>query len=272
MPPRLNKLAENQTEVMQYIRLHLWPHRLLLLGPGFDTGLHRHHAAQVCVGLDGPVRLRTRQDGSWDEHGGFYVPPNQPHEFASAATLTALVYVEAESAEFLALKKSQGGIDGVVRLELDPAALAGLRRLAVACGSIEQAGAACLSVLGLDRAQEQHRPLDPRISQSLTLIRAQLDQTIRLAELAGAVNVSESWLAHRFTEQVGVPLRRYVLWQRLRRALEAALKGATLTEAAHAAGLSDSAHLSRTFRETFGVAPSFLFEHREQLSVCFADA
>ena len=62
-------------------------------------------------------------------------------------------------------------------------------------------------------------------------------------------------------------MRRYILWQRLWRAVELALKGATLTEAAHAAGLSDSAHLSRAFRETFGVTPSFLFEHREQLDV-----
>jgi len=35
-----------------------------------------------------------------------------------------------------------------------------------------------------------------------------------------------------------------------------ALEGASLTEAAHAAGFFDSAHFSRTFRQTFGFAPS----------------
>lgn len=39
-----------------------------------------------------------------------------------------------------------------------------------------------------------------------------------------------------------------------------------LTAAAHSAGFSDSAHLSRTFRDYFGVAPSFLFEHRSHIS------
>lgn len=68
-----------------------------------------------------------------------------------------------------------------------------------------------------------------------------------------------------------MPIRRYVLWQRLRAAVELALKGATLTDAAHAAGMSDSAHLSRTFREMFGVAPSFLFEHRDQPAVTFEE-
>lgn len=152
----------------------------------------------------------------------------------------------------------------------EPTKLADLRRLIAVGGTVEEADALCLSLLGLKIGQEQRAAFDPRIVQCLSVIRARLDQPLLLAELAAALNVSESWLVHRFTDEVGVPIRRYVLWQRLWRAVEA-LKGATLTEAAHAAGLSDSAHLSRTFRETFGVAPSFLFEHRDQLAVCFAD-
>ena len=38
------------------------------------------------------------------------------------------------------------------------------------------------------------------------------------------------------------------------------MRGANLTEAAHLAGFADSAHLSRTFRAMFGVAPSLLFK------------
>lgn len=158
-----------------------------------------------------------------------------------------------------------------IRLGPDPTTLADLRQLVTAGGTVKQADAMCLSLLGLKTTQKRRAAFDPRIAQCLSLIRAGLDQPLRQATLAAVINVSESWLVHRFTDQVGVPFRRYVLWQRLRRAVEVALKGATLTEAAHAAGLSDSAHLSRTFRETFGVAPSFLFEHRDQLEVCFSE-
>lgn len=269
--PGLNKLAENRIDALPRIRLYLWPHRLLLLGPGFDTGLHRHHAAQICFGLYGPLRLRTSSDGPWDEHGGFYVPPDRPHEFAAATTPTAIIYIEAESAEFGALRRSLHVGDGVVRFEPETTNFARLRRLATTGGTIAQAEAVCLSMLGLESGHEQHRALDPRIEQCLTLIRARLDQPLRLAGLAAALDVSSSWLGHCFTHEVGVPMRRYVLWQRLWRAVEAALNGATLTEAAHAVGLSDSAHLSRTFRNTFGVAPSFLFDHREQLAVSFSE-
>lgn len=90
-PLGLNKLAEIRMDALPRIRLYLWPHRLLLLGPGFDTGLHRHHAAQLCFGIDGRLRLRTRADSPWEEHGGFYVPPDRPHEFAGVTTPTAVI-------------------------------------------------------------------------------------------------------------------------------------------------------------------------------------
>lgn len=260
------------THAMPTIRVYLWPHRLLYLGPGVDAGMHRHHAAQLCVGLDGPLRLRARKDGEWDERREFYVAPDAPHEFIAVASSIAIVYVEAESAEFAAL---QAGMQRAAAIgDADPrsTAIQALRQLAAVGGSVGQADATCLAWLGLTEAAQQRHTLDPRIVDCLALIRARLDRPAHLSALAAALNRSPSWLSHRFNEQVGMPLRRYVLWQRLWRAVESALKGATLTEAAHAAGFSDSSHLSRTFRGNFGVAPSFLFARRDQVSVSFADA
>jgi AraC family transcriptional regulator len=101
---------------------------------------------------------------------------------------------------------------------------------------------------------------DALVSRAVALINRSLDGPITLAAVAKAVHRSPSRLAHRFREATGVPLRRYVLWSRLRTATEAAMRGASLTEAAHLAGFADSAHLSRTFRAMFGVAPSLLFK------------
>ena len=254
------------------IRLYLWPHRLLYLGPGLDTGMHRHHAAQLCAGLDGPLRLRACRDVGWNEQRGFYVPPDVPHEFSAPATSMALVYVEAESSEFAALRARMQGTAVIRDADPRPSAIEALRQLAAAGGCVDHADTTCLAWLGLSDAARQRCTLDPRIVDSLALIRARLDQPVRLSALAGALNMSTSWLTHRFAEQVGMPLRRYVLWQRLWRAVESALKGSSLTEAAHSAGFSGSSHLSRTFRATFGVAPSVLFALRDQVCVCFADA
>ncbi|WP_418287674.1 helix-turn-helix domain-containing protein [Mycobacterium adipatum] len=80
-------------------------------------------------------------------------------------------------------------------------------------------------------------------------------------ELAARVGISASRLTHLFTEQVGIPLRRYVLWTRLRIAITRVQAGDDLTGAAHGAGFADSAHLTRTTREMFGLAPSVLSRH-----------
>ena len=79
--------------------------------------------------------------------------------------------------------------------------------------------------------------------------------------LAVLVGLSASRLTHLFTEQVGIPLRRYVLWSRLRIAITRVQAGDDLTGAAHGAGFADSTHLTRTTRDIFGLPPSVLSRH-----------
>jgi AraC-like DNA-binding protein len=52
-----------------------------------------------------------------------------------------------------------------------------------------------------------------------------------------------------------------VLWLRLRIAITRVQAGDDLTVAAHAAGFADSAHLTRTCRDMFGLPPSLLSRH-----------
>ena len=59
-------------------------------------------------------------------------------------------------------------------------------------------------------------------------------------------------------EETGMPLRTYVLWRRLLHVWTLMMQGESLSAAAHAAGFADSAHLSRTSRTMFGLAPSSL--------------
>lgn len=252
------------------IRLYLWPHRLLLLGPSLEATRHRHHAAQLCVGLEGRVSVRSEPEDSWRSHAALYVPPDVTHEFRADGSAIAMVYVEVESAEFAALQAHLHRPQTVTALPVAPAAVMALRRLASTGSDIESADHACRSLTGVPAAAERHPDLDRRILDAVKIVQSSIDRPIRLKQLAQSVNVSTSWLSHQFSREIGVPLRRYVLWQRLRRAVEISLAGATLTEAAHSAGFSDAAHLSRTFRATFGISPSFLFEHREQIGAMFA--
>jgi AraC-like DNA-binding protein len=245
-------------------RMFLWSHRLLLLGRGFGADLHRHHAAQLCWALDGAVRLRPASDSAWREAAGFFIAPDQPHELDAGAVQVALLYLDAQSAEYAAYVGTSG-YSNIAVAELPSLPVTSpLRRLMASRGTCAQAAEAIQVILGLT-ADVGCSPIDPRIARTLRWIDANLQGPIRIAKVAEVAGLSESHFAHLFVQMTGVPVRRYVLWRRLGAAVTAATRGASLTEAAYAAGLADSSHLSRAFRSTFGLTPSFLFEHRALL-------
>ena len=81
---------------------------------------------------------------------------------------------------------------------------------------------------------------------------------LSLDRVAVASGLSGDRLSHLLNEELGIGLRPLILWLRLQvAAREIALsRGATMSRAAAAAGFADAAHMTRTFRRMFGVAPS----------------
>ncbi|MGF1720689.1 helix-turn-helix transcriptional regulator [Vibrio kyushuensis] len=75
----------------------------------------------------------------------------------------------------------------------------------------------------------------------------------RASEVAESMALSESRFLHLFSEELGIPWRPYLLWCRMICAVKSILNGESATHAAYQAGFSDSAHLSRTFKSTFGI-------------------
>lgn len=99
----------------------------------------------------------------------------------------------------------------------------------------------------------QPRPIDARVSECLQRIDGMLADKIPAASLAAGVQLSLSQLERLFGAELNLSIRRLILWRRLRLAAAEALRERNLTHAAHAAGFADSAHLSRAFRQFFGV-------------------
>jgi len=70
-----------------------------------------------------------------------------------------------------------------------------------------------------------------------------------IEDLTRIAHLSESRLQHLFRDQVGVPIRRYLLWHRYLTALSLLADGASVTRAAHAAGFADSARRINSLAE-----------------------
>jgi AraC-like DNA-binding protein len=75
---------------------------------------------------------------------------------------------------------------------------------------------------------------------------------------------------HLFKEEVGVPIRRFRQWHRMRVVAALVAKGQTLTDAALGAGFADSSHFSRAFRNMFGITPSSVFGRAANVQIVVA--
>ena len=78
----------------------------------------------------------------------------------------------------------------------------------------------------------------------------------RIVDIASAVGLSHSELSRQFKSYYRLTPKLYRKQVRLAQATRALAAGSSVLDAAHDAGFSDSAHLSRTFREQYGIAPS----------------
>ena len=75
---------------------------------------------------------------------------------------------------------------------------------------------------------------------------------LSLPSLAAKVGLSPQRLRALAQSQLGMPLARWRVWTRLRRAAEALQNGQSLADAAITAGFADQAHLTRQMREMMG--------------------
>jgi len=236
-------------------QLFLWPGRALYIGDSADTESHAHHAVQICIGVGADCRLRRVCGGRWQRHAGVIIGADVVHQLDRGQRL-ALLYIDPECDEGLKLASSTRGSDIV---PIEAARLEAVRRRLL-LSKVQMSAADAMSAL--DEVIEnlvtrrRTRPHDPRVAAALERLRRESRARHSLAEVAAEVALSPSHFAHLFRAGTGLPLRRYLLWLRLVEAVHYVARGGSLTEAAHAAGFADSAHLTRTFRRMFGVAPS----------------
>jgi len=106
------------------------------------------------------------------------------------------------------------------------------------------------------------RGLDPRIAATVRRMREACPETVPATVLAEAEGLSAGRLMHLFKQQTGVPLRRFALWLKTRRALWLAARSTSITSVAPMAGFADAAHLSRTIHDMFGLWPSYFSRRR----------
>lgn len=220
---------------------------------------HAHHAIQISLALTGRVRFRAGDRSSWTEYAAAMVLPHHRHEFDGKDESVAQLFVEPETAQGRVLLERYGG-KAVVALEGEvfeqvTTLLRGAFAARVKDEALVGAGQRAVAVIS---GGEPALEVDPRITRAIEWMGKRLGSQVTLSEAARVAHLSPGRFRHLFVAQTGISFRAYVLWARVKSAVGAAMGGMSWTEAAQAWGFADSAHLSRTCRRMFGVAPSSL--------------
>lgn len=98
---------------------------------------------------------------------------------------------------------------------------------------------------------------DPRLAGVLKRLADPARPPPRLHELARELRVTPGHLSDRFARVVGLPLKSWLLWQRVRHSLALLGAGPMATIAADA-GFADQPHMGRTFSRMFSYTPAAL--------------
>lgn len=237
--------------------LRPWPPLLATAGPGSSSAMHAHHAMHLLVARTGTLRVRqgkaSARARAW---AGVLTSPDVPHALDASGVDVVLVFVDPESevGERL-LATFEEPLREVTPAERD-ALLADLPLGAKPDAIMSWAAGAIARFAGADTTAKR---MHPRVKALLARLRTMpLDADTTLPTLAASAGLSESRLLHVFRESVGIPIRPYLLWLKVQRAVTSFAAGNSLTQAAHDAGFADAAHMSRTFRRMFGMPASEL--------------
>jgi AraC-like DNA-binding protein len=245
-------------------RLFLAPGMFLYLGRGASAAAHAHHAVQLVWAKN---RELTLQLPTGVRHArATLIPANLEHALEATDQVVALVLVEPHGAR-------GAGLDARAKELVGTDITHHLAALSFPSGDIggDEALAWCDALMNALAPTGPAARLSRATARAIDYVEAGLGGVPRLAEAARLVGLSPTRLTHQFSAEVGIPFRRFVLWARMKRAVEATRRGLNTTDVAMEAGFSDGAHLARTFRAMFGLSPSMLLPRIEIVGNAWQD-
>ncbi len=240
--------------------LKLYSEIVIFAGHDVATRLHSHHALEIILSFDSNATVHA--DGFDYEGKGILLKEDIEHATRSDG-FAVFICISPESTLGKRLKV-------VLRKEklliLSSKTVKQLKNYVGELIANEHSEKEIISFLTNALIQditfvEENYTQDIRIKNVLDHILCNSNKPIEFKELLEIAFLSDGRLSHLFKKEIGIPIRKYILWCRVQQGIRYFLAGHTLTQAAHLAGFSDVSHLTRTFVKTFGMSPSQLLRN-----------
>ncbi len=214
----------------------------------FETDFHSHPTIEIIIAKTGNFTLWTETENHENLKTAI-IPANQRHKLSSTNCELKIIMIEHHSklvfdnlkladidiskGYFLQLKtdKEVNQIENLVRI--------------ISCG-------------------QSFNEYDYRIYKTIQYLNQNdLEYDSMIKTLRAITNLSESRLSHLFKSNIGISLKKYLIWSKLKSTIKNHLESKDdLFSALIKSGFYDHPHFSKSFKSMLGVKPSKVYNSR----------
>lgn len=244
-------------------RLYISKGFTLFIGSIIDTDFHKHHSIQITIALDNNFYFQNENEIIPVK--SIIINSNNKHKIIGKDGNQLLLLIEPESIYGENIRnylKNAGYCFFTMNKDLNKKLNSNINSKNFNILSIVKIIFSCLNI-----NMNRQTNIDDRIIKAIKIIENTYEKKITVKELARRVFLSESRLQHIFKNQIGISIKRYLLWKRLIDGINIIINAKNFTYASHEAGFSDSAHMSRTFKEMLGINLLDIFKDSRSIQV-----
>ncbi len=272
---------EEENKLSYQNSLYLWDSEILFLSWEniawfMDNSFHKLPAAFIIILIDQTSEITT-DTGQVIKYSGLLVPPNVIYKNETVDAFLLILQIDPDSVYFHSMLEIFDKGITTFNPEKIPDLGEKIRKIIKESATDSEVFSLKESILQTIRAENQltktYKPLDNRVLLAIDYLKKipDLTENTSLQYLANLVGLSQDRFRHLFTNNMGVSIRRYILYLRIRKTAFYLNQGMNLTRAAHNAGFADQPHLTRTFREMYGNNPSSMFLRENKIMIHFYD-
>jgi AraC-like DNA-binding protein len=238
---------------------------MLFIGKAVDTSAHKHHNIQISIGLANPFKLKIND--TWEEYYAVIIDKDQLHQFDGGEEWQLFILMEAETLQCRQIRRQLLAHKKIHEFSVNQEKI-----ITLLSRLIHEKNVCVKEVFNeiircIIPIENKLSPLEPRVQNVINSIQQLSEKNISGRYLASLVHLSESRLMHIFKEQVGIPIRSYLLWFWMIKAIKLIMSGTSFTDASHQTGFTDSAHFCHVFRQMFGMKLSDVFKNSNYIQL-----
>lgn len=228
------------------------------------TNVHSHNTMQIIVDIQDHFRCRIGNAG-WQSFKNLIIRENTPHQLDTAGSVQLIIYLNAETVIAKEITASHLQNRDACSPQLNP--FDSIKPNELQQALLRPDPTLLLSIIGRLLQTLTGRNTAPKSDNRTAVIEKLLSSTppaeCNIENLAQQVHLSVSRLRSLFKQQTGVSLYKYILWARIRFAINRIMAGSPINDAAWSAGFTDNSHFHKMLVSMFGISPSqFLRDHK----------